>query len=1263
VALNDYEQYMLELVNRDRLDPAAAAAAYGVSLGTISADSKQPLAANQLLTNAAESHSQWMLDTDTFSHTGVGGSSPGDRMASAGYSFTGSWSWGENIAWVGTTGTLNVAASVDSSYANLFRSEGHRENLLDDTFKEVGVGMKTGQMTSGGVTYNAAMVTQDFAKSGTGSFLTGVAYNDNDGNDFYSIGEGRGSVLVSMQRTGGVTTTTTTSAAGGYQAMLADGAYHVTLSGGGLGAALGMDITMAGRNIKLDLIGTNAVACSASLVMGGNLVGLTLLGTDDLDATGNALANVIAGNKGDNLIDGGGGADTLTGGTGNDQFLLKAGQCNGEVITDFTGNGASAGDSITFDGFTAAATLQHLSGNQWRITDGAEVDTFTITGTLAADDYSFVNVAPVLAPIAGTTGADSLDGTDGNDSMVGRSGSDTLEGGSGADTLDGGDGDDRLDGGPGADSLIGGAGNDTFVIDNSGDRIDASGGGIDTVESAQAIDLGAAVFAGIANATLTGSAAVGATGNALDNHLIGNGAANTLDGRDGNDTLDGGAGADSLVGGAGNDTFVVDSSGDKISDAAGTDTVQSFITYTLGTALENLTLLGSADLNGTGNAGANLLTGNDGDNLLDGKAGADTMSGGLGNDTYILDNLGDVVGENPTGGTDEVRSSVALATAFDNVENYTFTGTAAVNFSGNGLDNRITGTAAADTLSGGAGDDTLNGGAGADSLVGGAGNDTYVIDNAGDRISETGGDSDDTVQSTLAIDLNLAAFAGIENAALLGSGALAVTGNDGANHLVGNAGANVIDGRGGSDTMEGGKGNDTYIVDDSGDVVVEVAAGGTDTVKSSVSFILADPNLENLTLTGGLAINGVGNALANTITGNAADNLIDGDAGNDKLIGGAGNDTYIVDSSADVVTEAVNAGIDEVRSTAATFTLAANIENLVLLAGAGDIAGTGNTLANTITGNEGSNVLNGAAGADHLIGGDGNDTYVVDNIGDIVDESAGSGIDTVQSSVSFSLVANGTMVLGAVEDLTLTGSAAIAGSGNDLDNHLIGNAGANTLTGNDGNDTLNGGAGADSLVGGAGNDLYVVDNAGDKISETGSDASDSVQSSVTFTLGANLENLTLTGGGNIGGTGNELGNAITGNSGANNLAGLAGDDTIDGGAGNDTVTGGQGDDHIDAGVGNDTIRYTSTLDGHDVVANFDGNPTGGQDVLNLDALFDSMGIAAANRAAHVAIVTNVGSVDVQVDTDNNPADGFELTVATLQTTDPVTVGQDVVLGS
>jgi len=272
VAQNAYEQYMLELVNRARLDPAAEAALYGVDLGTISATSKQPLAANDLLLVAAEKHSQWMLDTDTFSHTGVSGTDPGDRMAAAGYTFTGQWAWGENIAWQGTTGTLNLIAAIDAEHAALFQSEGHRENILNDTYQELGMGIVTGQFTANGKNYNAAMVTEDFAKTGSGAFLTGVAYTDTDGNDFYSVGEGRGGVQIAAQLVGGATTTVTTDAPGGYDTKLGAGTYNVTMSGGGLGAALGMTITLASRNIKLDLLGTAAVACSGSLIMGANLV-------------------------------------------------------------------------------------------------------------------------------------------------------------------------------------------------------------------------------------------------------------------------------------------------------------------------------------------------------------------------------------------------------------------------------------------------------------------------------------------------------------------------------------------------------------------------------------------------------------------------------------------------------------------------------------------------------------------------------------------------------------------------------------------------------------------------------------------------------------------------------------------------------------------------------------------------------------------------------------------------------------------------------
>src|SRR5207342_3387514 len=133
------------------------------------------------------------------------------------------------------------------------------------------------------------------------------------------------------------------------------------------------------------------------------------------------------------------------------------------------------------------------------------------------------------------------------------------------------------------------------------------------------------------------------------------------------------------------------------------------------------------------------------------------------------------------------------------------------------------------------------------------------------------------------------------------------------------------------------------------------------------------------------------------------------------------------------------------------------------------------------------------------------------------------GIDTVQSSVTYTLGAE-------VERLTLTGSSALSGTGNALDNILTGNSANNILTGGAGYDTLNGGAGADTLRGGTGDDIYMVDNTGDSVTENTNEGTDTVQSAITYTLGSNLENLTLTGTTAINGTGNTLNNILTGNS-------------------------------------------------------------------------------------------------------------------------------------
>ena len=406
-----------------------------------------------------------------------------------------------------------------------------------------------------------------------------------------------------------------------------------------------------------------------------------------------------------------------------------------------------------------------------------------------------------------------------------------------------------------------------------------------------------------------------------------------------------------------------------------------------------------------------------------------------------------------------------------------------------------TGGSGDDVLIGNSADNILDGGGGADAMAGGAGNDVYVVDNGGDTVTEGANAGADLVQASVTFVLT----ANVENLVLTGGAAIigygnaldnVLTGNGAANSLYGFDGDDTLDGGAGADAMFGGNGDDTYFVDNAGDVTAEVSAlGGTDTVFSSVDRNLT-AHIENLTLTGAAALVGAGNSLDNVIIGNsgantlygfAGDDYLDGGAGADTLFGGAsGDDYYVVDDVGDITVEGVSGpagGVDTVESWIDR-NLNANFENMILM-GSAAIA-YGNILDNSLIGNAGVNLLygfdgadtlDGGAGADLMFGGNGDDTYIVDDAGDVTSEvSASGGIDTVMSSVTRNLTAH-------LENLILTGDAAIDGAGNSLNNVITGNAAANTLYGLGGDDRLDGGLGADVLQGGAGADEYVFSTA------------------------------------------------------------------------------------------------------------------------------------------------------------------------------------------
>ena len=332
---------------------------------------------------------------------------------------------------------------------------------------------------------------------------------------------------------------------------------------------------------------------------------------------------------------------------------------------------------------------------------------------------------------------------------------------------------------------------------------------------------------------------------------------------------------------------------------------------------------------------------------------------------------------------------------------------------------RIFGGADRDELTGNGGDDVLNGGDGDDRITGGSGDDTLDGGTGNDRLD----------------------------------------GNSGDDRLTGGTGNDQLNGGSGSDTMTGGADDDVYYVDDARDRVIEAANEGNDTIYASVSYtLLGGQAVETLAVDPAfvsVAVSLTGNALAQTIQGGEGDDRLTGGGGADTLIGGKGDDVYYVSSNGVTIRE-TGSDYDKVFSTV-SYTLTANLEELRAADphATAALALTGNALDNVIIGNVGANVIDGGGGADRMVGGAGNDTYYVDTIGDVVNDSGGR--DTVHSIIDYTLGRT-------IETLILDGSA-------DID--ATGNADANTITGNDGANVLSGRGGIDMLTGGLGDDIFL----------------------------------------------------------------------------------------------------------------------------------------------------------------------------------------------
>ena len=927
---------------------------------------------------------------------------------------------------------------------------------------------------------------------------------------------------------------------------------------------LGGDVVDGGAGDDI-VYGDNGAGATVSITrdINGKVTGVTVTGVMDP----NGDADVIDGGDGDDVLFGGGGADGLNGGEGNDTLIGGGGA---DVLTGWDGNDVmlmDAGDigfNHALDGGLGFDIVDYsLSvGNDNRATRGVREG--------IAIDLSNAGAA-LIAP-----GVNVMDTYLSVEGVIGSAYNDTLVGGASVQT-------DQ-------------AGAPIPLRDANGNPVQQ----IDPVTLLPVVD----AFGNPVWVTVP-----------VDFYL---------DGRAGNDQLVGDAGNDILIGGVGNDTLIGGLGSDTASYAHAATTVtvnlnnQGFQVNGITRITQNTGGGGTDALEGIenviGGSGGDALTGDGLNNLLAGGAGNDNLVGNAGNDTLI----GGAGNDTLAGGAGTDTMSYADATGSVTVTvsqaQSTQTGGAGTdvlsgfeNLTGGAFNDFLSGDGAANVVDGGAGNDSISAGAGADTLIGGAGNDTLIGDAGTDvavfsgrladyRISFDGFNNEFRVE-----DLRLGAPDGIDIVRTVENFQFAdrtVTATQVIQPLVNFSTPSVVQAEGN-------------------------VAGAVATTNFVFTVTLSVPYINAVTIPWAVQAG----------TASAAD-FVDGVLPSGTLTIAAGQTSGTI--TVPVLREALKEG-DETFSVVlstptggaalgTTHTAAATIVNddlptaSVSLTTAAQSEGTGPgngvTYTFTVTLSE-ALAVGETATVDYAVAGTGAGNLAA-NAADFLGGVLPSGTITFTGgeagrTQTVTVTVVGDVLLEANETFSFTisnpggaaainiGTASVTATINNDDqridgtggaDNLVGNAEANTIYGGDGNDTLDGGVGSDSMVGGTGNDTYVVDNAGDTVVEVANGGTDTVRTSIDYTLNAEVEHLIYTGALAFTGNGNDGANSITGAAGNDTLDGYAGNDTLSGGAGDDVLYGGAGNDVLDGSAGTaDVVEYDGALSDYTITLNQDGSIT------------------------------------------------------------------------